>query len=72
MMSHVSDMDFCFDMWTKFELFYYDTSFMERNVIFIQLLSQTALDFSNDAQFADSPKRNSTRLKKIGTKDVPD
>ena len=59
-------------MWTKFEALYRNTGFMERNAIFIRLSTQTALDFSNVAQFADSLKRNCTRLKEIGTKDVLD
>ena len=71
-MSHVSGMNLCSDMWTKFEALYWDTGFMERNAIFIQLSTQTASDFSNIAQFANSLKRDCTRLKEIGTKDIPD
>ncbi len=70
--SHVSGMDHCSDMWTKFETLYRETGFMKRDAIFIRLSSQTASEFSNVAQFADSLKRNCTRLKKICTKDVPD
>ena len=71
-MSHVSDIDFCFDMWTKFETLYQVTRFIECNAIFICLSSQTASDFSNVAQFADSLKRDYTHLKKIGVKDLLD
>ncbi len=71
-MSYMSSMDLCSDMWTKFEALYRDTGFMEHNAIFIQLSTQTASDFSNVAQFADSLKCDCTRLKEIGTKDVPD
>ena len=71
-MSYMSGMDPCSDMWTKFEVLYWDIGFIERNAIFIQLFTQTASDFSNIAQFADSLKRDCTRLKKIGTKDVSD
>lgn len=45
---------------------------MEHNTIFIQLSSQTALDFGNVAQFVDNLKCNCTRLKEISTKDVLD
>ncbi len=62
-MSHVSCMDLCSDMWTKFETLYRDTGFMERDAIFIRLSSQTASDFSNVAQFADSLKRDCTRVR---------
>ena len=71
-MSHVSGIDLCSDMWTKFEMFYWDTGFMEHNAIFIYLSSQTALNFSNVAQFADSLKCNYIHLKKIGVKDLSD
>lgn len=71
-MSHVSGMDLCSDMWSRFETLYRDTGFVERDAIFIRLSSQTASDFSTVAQFADSLKRDCTRLKEIGTKDVPD
>lgn len=57
-MSHVSGMDLCSDMWSKFETLYRDTGFMERDAIFIRLSSQTASDFSTVAQFADSLKRD--------------
>lgn len=36
-MSHVNGMDLCSDMWTKFEVLYQDTGFMERDAIFIRL-----------------------------------
>lgn len=71
-MSHVGGMDLCSDMWAKFETLYRDTEFMERDAILIRLSSRTASDFSNVAEFADSLKRDCTRLKEIGTKDVPD
>lgn len=71
-MSHVSSLDLCSDMWTKFELLYRDTGFMERDTILIRLSSKTASDFEDVAHFANSLKRDSTRLKEIGTKDVPD
>ena len=71
-MSHVSGMDLCSEMWTKFEALYWDTGFMERDAIFIQLSTQIVSDFGNISQFADSLKRDCTRLKEIGTKDVPD
>lgn len=45
---------------------------MKRNTILIRLSSKTVSNFDNIAYFADSLKRNSTRLKEIGTKDVPD
>ena len=65
-------MDLCSNMWTKFKTLYRDTGFMEHNAIFICLSFQTASDFSNVAQFADSLKRNCTRLKEIGVKYLPD
>lgn len=71
-MSHVSGMALCSDMWAKFESLYRDTGFIERDAIFIRLSSQTASDFNNVAQFASSLKRDCTRLKEIGTNDVPD
>ena len=46
-MLHMSGMDLCSNMWTKFEALYWDTGFMERNEIFIRLSTQTASDFSN-------------------------
>ncbi len=49
LMSHVSDIDPCSDMWTKFETLYRDTDFMERDAIFIRLSSQMASDFSKVA-----------------------
>lgn len=70
-MSHVSGMALCSDIWAKFESLYRDTGFMERDAIFIRLSSQTASDFHNVAQFASSLKRECTRLKEIGTKDIP-
>ena len=45
---------------------------MELDTILIQLSSRTASDFDSLVHFADSLMRNFTRLKKIGTKDVPD
>ena len=71
-MSHVSGIDLYFNMWAKFETLYQDTGFMECNAILIQLSSQTVSNFNNVAQFTDSLKRDYTRLKEIGTKDVPD
>lgn len=71
-MSHVSSLDLCSDMWTKFEPLYRDTGFMERDTILIRLSSKMASDFEDVAHFAYSLKRDSTRLKEIGTKDVPD
>ncbi len=70
--SHGSNLKLCSDMWAKFELLYRDTGFMERDTIFIRLSSKTASDFDDMAHFARILKRNSTRLKEIGTKDVPD
>ncbi len=71
-MSHVSNLELCSNMWAKFELLYRDTEFMELDTILIQLSSRTAFDFDFVIHFADSLNRNFTRLKKIGTKDVPD
>ena len=71
-MSQVSGIDLCSNMLTKFGALYWDTGFMERKAIFIQLSIQTASNFSNIAQFADKLKRNCIRLKEIGTTDVPD
>ena len=71
-MSHVGDMGLASDMWKKFETLYRDTGFIERDAIFIRLSTQTLSDFANVAESADNIKRNSTRLKEIGTKDVPD
>ena len=51
---------------------YWDTGFIERDAIFICLSTQTSLDFANVTVFADNIKRNLTRLKEIGTKNVPD
>lgn len=62
----------CPTMWTKLETLYRDTGFMGRDAILIRLSSRTASDFSNVSQFADSLKRDCTRLKEIGTKNVPD
>ncbi len=59
-------------MWTKFELLYRDTGFMELDTILIQLSSRIASDFDYLVHFADSLMCNFTRLKKIGTNDVPD
>ena len=70
-MSHVGDMELASDMWKKFESLYRDTGFIERDSIFIRLSTQTLSDFSDVAEFADNIKRNSTRLKEIGTTDVP-
>ncbi len=71
-MSHVSDMGLASEMWKRFESLYRDTGFIERNSIFTRFSIQTLLDFDDVAQFADNIKRNSIRLKEIGTKDVPD
>lgn len=71
-LSHVSGMALCSDMWAKFESLYRDTGLDERDAIFIRLSTLTASDFANVAQFAGSLKRDHTRLKEIGTKDVPD
>ena len=71
-MSHVSDMGLASEMWKRFESLYRDTGFIERDSIFIRLSTQTLSDFDDVAQFADNIKRNSIRLKEIGTKDVPD
>ena len=70
-MSHVNNLDLCSDMWAKFELLYRDTGFIERDAILIRLSSKTSSNFDDVAQFVDSLKRNSTRLKEIGTTDVP-
>lgn len=70
-MSHVGDMELPSDMWKKFESLYRDTGFIERDSIFIRLSTQTLSDFADVAEFADNIKRNSTRLKEIGTTDVP-
>ena len=70
--SHLSGIDFCSDMWSQFESLYEDTKFVERNTILIWWFSQTASDFNNIAQLIDSLKRVCTRLKKTGTKDLPD
>ena len=70
-MSHVGDMELASDMWKKFESLYRDTGFIERDSVFIRLSTQTLSDFSDVAEFADNIKRNSTRLKEIGTTDVP-
>ena len=70
-MSHVSNLELCSDMWAKFELLYRDTGFIERDAILIRLSSKTSSDFDDVAQFAYSLKRDSTRLKEIGTTDVP-
>ena len=70
-MSHVGDMELASDMWKKFESFYRDTGFIKRDSIFIRLSTQTLSDFAYVAEFADNIKRNSTRLKEIGTTDVP-
>ncbi len=70
LMSHIGDMELASDMWKKFDSFYRDTRFIERDSIFI-LSTQTISDFSNIAEFTDNIKRNSTRLKKIGTTDIP-
>ncbi len=37
-MSHVSGIDLCSDMWSKFETLYRDTGFMERDAIFIRFI----------------------------------
>ena len=58
-------------MWKKFESLYRDTGFIERDSIFIRLSTQTLSDFADVAEFADNIKRNSIRLKEIGTTDVP-
>ena len=71
-MSHVGDMELASDMWKRFESLYRDSGFIERNTIFMRLSTQTLSDFDNVAQFADTIKRNSIRLKEIGTTDVPD
>lgn len=65
-MSHVSNLELCSEMWAKFELLYRDTGFMERDAILIRLSNKTASDFDDVAHFADSLKRDSTRLKEIG------
>ena len=70
-MSHVGDMELASDMWKKFESLYRDTGFIERDSIFIRLSIQTLSDFADVAQFADNIKRNSIRLKEIGTTDLP-
>ena len=74
-MSHVSNLEFCFDIWAKFELLYRDTGFMERDAIPIRLSSKTSSDLVSDfddiAQFVHNLKRDSTRLEEIGTTDVP-
>ena len=44
---------------------------MERDAILIWLSSKTSSDFDNLAQFADSLKHDSTRLKGISTTDFP-
>ena len=70
-MSHVGDMGLASEMWMRFESLYRDTGFIERDSIFIRLSTDILSDFDNVAQFADNIKRNSIRLKEIGTKDVP-
>lgn len=45
---------------------------MENNVIFICLCFQTALNFNNVIQFANSLKYNYIHLKKIGIKNLLD
>ena len=72
LMSQVGDMGLASEMWKRFESLYRDTGFIERDSIFIRLSTQTLSDFDDVAQFADNIKRNSIRLKEIGTKDVPD
>lgn len=69
-MSQVSNLDDCSDMWAKFELLYRDTGFMERDAILIRLSSETSADFDDVAHFADSPRRDSTGRKEIGTKEI--
>lgn len=71
-MSHVSNLDLCSDMWTKFEHLYQDTSFMEQDTILMRLSNKTASDFKDVAHFANSLKWNLMQLKEIGTKDVLD
>lgn len=71
-MSHVGDMELGSEMWKRFESLYRDSGFIEHNTIFMRLSTQTLSDFDNVAQFADTIKRNSIRLKEIGTTDVPD
>lgn len=69
-MSHVGDLELASDMWIKFQTLYRDSGFIERDTILMRLSTQTLSDFENVAQFADSIKRDSIRLKEIGTSDV--
>ena len=59
-MLHIGDMELPFDMWKKFESLYQDIGFIERDSIFICLLTQTLSDFADVAEFVDNIKRNST------------
>ena len=70
-MSQVGDIRLASEMWKRFESLYRVTGFIERDSISIRLSTQTLSDFDDVAQFADNIKRNSIRLKEIGTKDVP-
>lgn len=70
-MSHVGTLGLASEMWKKFETLYRDTGFIERNAIFIRFSIETMSDFTNVAEVADNIKRNSTRLREIGTTDVP-
>ncbi len=71
-MAYISGLHHYFDMLIKVETLYQDKRFMERNVILFRLSLQATSNISNIVQFADRPKRDGTRLKKIGTKDVTD
>lgn len=54
--SYVSNLDLYSDMWNKFEYLYQDTSFIEQDIIHIQLSNKIALNFKNMAYFANSLK----------------
>lgn len=69
-MSNVGTLGLTSEIWKKFETLYRDTGFIKRDAIFIRLSTQTMSDFANVAEFADNIKRNSTRLREIGTTDV--
>ncbi len=69
-MFNISGMALFNDILAKFERFYWDIRFMERNAIVFWLSSQTFPDFTNVAQFTDSLKRDCIRLKKLHTIDL--
>ena len=70
-MFHVHGLSNCSSMWKKFQTLYGNTSFLERDAIFIRPSTKAIEDFQRIAEFANAIKKDATRLKEIGITDLP-